>query len=129
MQNSTPPKKPLTPFFMFKEREKEKGITMAGKDAGAKWKSMSDSEKKPFIDAYKKAKAKYDKYLEEVEGIPAKRSSKNKDKPICYKESRIRATCGRSKKIINIAPYIYKGLSRVLVTFSYIIGMLHARTW
>eukprot|EP00826_Nyctotherus_ovalis_P053633 TRINITY_DN6994_c0_g2_i1.p1 TRINITY_DN6994_c0_g2~~TRINITY_DN6994_c0_g2_i1.p1 ORF type:complete len:135 (-),score=37.19 TRINITY_DN6994_c0_g2_i1:346-750(-) len=128
MQKATPPKKPLTPFFMFKEREREKGVTQGAKEAGIKWKKMTEAEKQPYIDAYKKAKMKYDKYLEEVEGLPPKGSSRNKDKPTSYKESRIRATCGRCKEIMQINHKVYKGLGRVLVSFSrHSIGMLYAR--
>lgn len=117
MHKGTPPKKPLTPFFMFREKEKEKGITMGGKEAGEKWKALSDSQKKPYLDAYKKAKEKYDKYLEEVEGIPAKSSTKKKEKPTCFKTARIRAVCGRGKNIMQMTQSVYKGIGRVLVIF------------
>ena len=129
MQKGTPPKKPLTPFFMFREKEKEKGITMGGKDAGDKWKALTEAEKKPYTDAYKKAKEKYDKYLEEVEGIPAKSSAKKAEKPTCFKTSRIRAVCGKSKDVKQMSQAVYKGLGRVIVSsdFNQLIGILHAR--
>jgi len=121
MQKGTPPRKPLTAFFMFKEKEKEKGVTMSGKEAGEKWKALSDSEKKPYLDAYKKAKEKYDKYMEEVEGIPAgKSSSKKKEKPTSFKTSRIRAVCGKSKNVKGMSQNAYKGLGRVIVSLRFL---------
>lgn len=115
MQKATPPKKPLTPFFMFREKEKEKGVTMGGKEAGERWKALSESQKKPYIDAYKKAKEKYEKYLEEVEGIPPRSSSKKAEKPTAFRTSRIRAVCGHSKEVKQMSQPTYKALGRVVV--------------
>ena len=115
MQKSSPPKKPLTAFFMFREKEKEKGVTMGGKEAGEKWKALSESQKKPYVDAYKKAKDKYDKYLEEVEGIAPRSSSKKVEKPTCFRTGRIRAVCGHRKDIKQMSQQTYSALGRVLV--------------
>ena len=115
MQKETPPKKPLTPFFMYREDLKEKGITVGSKEAGERWKKLTDAQRKPYTDKYKKAKEKYDRYLEEEMGITAKSSSKAKEKPTCFKTARMRAVCGRSKLIGEISQSIYKGIGRVLV--------------
>ena len=130
MQKGSPPKKPLTPFFMYREKEKEKGITMGAKDAGAKWKALTDSQKKPYVDAYKKAKEKYDKYLEE-EGIAPRSSSKKTEKPTSFRTTRIRAVCGSNKEIKQMTSQTYKALGRVVVSFLLLtpLGGVHARYW
>ena len=114
MKKETPPKKPLTPFFMFREKQKEKGMTLGGKEAGEKWAALSSAEKKPYQDAYKKAKEKYDKYLEDVEGI-GPRSTKKAEKPTAFNTSRIRAVCGKSKDIKQMPQAVYRALGRVVV--------------
>ena len=115
MKKSETPKKPVTAFFLFRDKEKEKGNPTGAKEVGAKWKKLSESEKKPFVDAYKKQKEKYDKYLEEVKGIVPRSSSKKKEKPTAFKSSRIRAVCGRSKDIKQMGSNIYRALGRVIV--------------
>jgi len=127
MQKETAPKKPLTAFFMFKEEEKKKGKPMGGKEAGEKWGALSESQKKPFLDAYKKAKEKYDKYLEDVEGIVPRTSSKKKEKPTSYKISRIRAVCGKNKEVKQMNHQTYKALGRVVVNSGkkVIVGSLY----
>jgi len=115
MQKEPPPKKPLTPFFMYREDLKEKDIIVGGKEAGERWRKLTEAQRKPYADKYKKAKEKYDKYLEEEMGMTAKSSSKAKEKPTCFKTARIRAICGRSKLIKEISQSIYKGIGRVLV--------------
>ena len=115
MKKDTAPKKPLTPFFLFREQEKQKGNTMGGKEAGEKWASLSESQKKPYTEQYKKAKEKYDKYLEETEGIVPGTSSKKKEKPTSYKTSRIRALCGKEKEVKEMSNTIYKALGKVTV--------------
>lgn len=67
------PKRPATAFFVFmddfrktykEENPDSKGVTMVTKDGGAKWKSMSDEEKKPYIDKAAELKAEYEKAME-----------------------------------------------------------------
>ena len=92
----------------------EDGVKMSGKEAGKKWKALSDSEQKPFIDEYNKAKKKYEKYLES-QGI-TKGSAKKAEKPTCFKGARIRAICGRDDKALKMDSEVYKGLGKVLVS-------------
>ncbi len=132
MSKDSAPKKPLTPFFMFREKQKEKGNTLGGKEAGKMWKEMSDEEKKPYTEAYRKQKDKYDRYLEEVEGIPAKSSSKKKEKPTCYRSSRIRAVIGHGGVEKQMDTKAYAALGRVVVLAHCLpvrIGKLHVRSW
>lgn len=121
MEKKGPPRRPLTPFFMFREKEKEKGNPMAGAEAGERWRSMKESEKKPYLESYKKARAKYDQYLEE-QGIPARTSSKKKEKPTKYKTTRIRTICGKSKEPKGADPKVYKGLAKVAQAFIMDLG-------
>ncbi|OMO98224.1 hypothetical protein CCACVL1_04291 [Corchorus capsularis] len=69
------PKRPQTAFFLFmddfrkafKEANPDaKGVTQVTKEGGEKWKSMSDEEKKPYIDKAAELKAEYAKSLEEA---------------------------------------------------------------
>jgi histone H3/H4 len=115
------PRRPLTPFFMFREKEKEKGTTLSGVDAGERWRNMSDEEKKPYIDAYKKAREKYDRYLEE-QGIPVKTSSKKKEKPTKYRSVRIRTVCGKTKDGKAADTKVYQGLAKVAEAFIMDLG-------
>ncbi|KAF3457874.1 hypothetical protein FNV43_RR02534 [Rhamnella rubrinervis] len=72
-KNSDKPKRPPTAFFIFmddfrKTYKEENHESMAAKsvakEAGAKWKSMTDEEKKPYTDKAAELKAEYDKALE-----------------------------------------------------------------
>eukprot|EP01022_Parablepharisma_sp_SALTPOND_P006368 TRINITY_DN1259_c0_g1_i1.p2 TRINITY_DN1259_c0_g1~~TRINITY_DN1259_c0_g1_i1.p2 ORF type:complete len:246 (+),score=50.63 TRINITY_DN1259_c0_g1_i1:3922-4659(+) len=116
-----PPRRPLTPFFMFREKEKEKGNSMAGVEAGEQWRSMSDSQKKPYVDAYKKAREKYDRYLEE-QGMPPRTSSKKKEKPTKFRTTRVRTICGKSKEPKGADQKVYKGLAKVAEAFIMDLG-------
>ncbi|KAK8486471.1 hypothetical protein V6N13_077267 [Hibiscus sabdariffa] len=69
------PKRPPTAFFLFmddfrksyKEANPDaKGVTGVAKEGGEKWKSMSDEEKKCYIDKAAELKAEYEKALEEA---------------------------------------------------------------
>nr|CAB3481780.1 unnamed protein product [Digitaria exilis] len=66
--NSKDPKRKRTPtaFFLFmKDFRKDfkaahpdiKGVTVVGKEAGERWKSMTDEEKKPYVDKAAELKA------------------------------------------------------------------------
>lgn len=67
------PKRPLTAFFLFmddfrkayKEANPDsKGVKMVAKEAGEKWKLMTDEEKKPYTDKAAELKAEFNKTLE-----------------------------------------------------------------
>ena len=115
------PKRPLTPFFMFREKEKEKGVSLAGAEAGERWRKMNEEDKKPYIDSYKKAREKYDEYLQ-MQGVPPRTSSKKKDKPTKYRTTRVRTIFGKSKEPKGAEAKIYKGLSKVVEAFVMELG-------
>jgi hypothetical protein len=112
MESGKTPKKPLTPFFLFREEEMKAGRGVGGKEAGAKWRDMSDKEKEKYIDEYKTAKEKFDAYLEE-EGYA--RKSSVKDGPIEYSAARIKAICGTNEEIKGMSTKNCKALGRLLV--------------
>ncbi|KAG9129327.1 hypothetical protein Leryth_016623, partial [Lithospermum erythrorhizon] len=71
------PKRPRTAFFVFLDDfrkefteanpDSKKGSIVA-KEAGEKWKSMTDEEKKPYSDKAAELKAEYDKAVESPQG-------------------------------------------------------------
>ncbi|OVA10725.1 High mobility group box domain [Macleaya cordata] len=67
------PKRPTTAFFLFMEDFRKsfkeanpdnKSVSVVAKEGGEKWKSMSDEEKKPFMDRFQELKAEYEKAME-----------------------------------------------------------------
>ncbi len=116
MSKEVAPKKPLTPFFMYKDELKQKGIKITPKDAGEKWANQTEAEKKPYLDKYKELREKYDKYMEDHEGVVPGASSKKKDKSTSFKPSRVRAVCGKDKENKSMTTLIYKALGRVAVS-------------
>ncbi|KAL9229978.1 hypothetical protein vseg_005382 [Gypsophila vaccaria] len=68
------PKRPLSAYFLFledfrktykEEHPDSKGIKELAKDAGAKWKAMTDEERKPYVDKAAELKAGHEKAMEE----------------------------------------------------------------
>ncbi|KAB1203528.1 HMG1/2-like protein [Morella rubra] len=66
------PKRPASAFFVFmeefrkqfnKDHPDNKSVSAVGKAAGAKWKSMSDAEKAPFVTKAEKRKVDYEKNM------------------------------------------------------------------
>ncbi|KAJ1411494.1 High mobility group box domain [Sesbania bispinosa] len=66
------PKRPASAFFVFmeefrkqfnKEHPNNKAVSAVGKAAGAKWKSMSDAEKAPYVAKAEKRKVEYEKNM------------------------------------------------------------------
>ncbi len=112
---SGPPKKPMTPFFMFKEEEAKKGNKMGGKDAGKAWKELPEDKKQPYIDRHKKAKEAYDKYMQEVEGISPKKAGGGK--VTAFNRGKIRAVMTSNKDFKPMDPKIYRGAAKVMVRF------------
>ncbi|KAI4358051.1 hypothetical protein L6164_001957 [Bauhinia variegata] len=67
------PKRPVTSFFIFLEEFRKeykeanpdaKGVKGVAKEAGEKWKSMTDEEKKAYHDKAAELKAEYEKAME-----------------------------------------------------------------
>ncbi|CAE5958081.1 unnamed protein product [Arabidopsis arenosa] len=66
------PKRPSSAFFVFmedfretykKEHPKNKSVAAVGKAGGEKWKSLSDSEKAPYVAKADKRKVEYEKNM------------------------------------------------------------------
>ncbi|WVZ21394.1 hypothetical protein V8G54_008716 [Vigna mungo] len=62
------PKRPPSAFFVFmkqfnKEHPDNKAVSAVGKAAGAKWKSLSDAEKAPYVAKSEKRKVEYEKSM------------------------------------------------------------------
>ncbi|XP_041018560.1 HMG1/2-like protein isoform X2 [Juglans microcarpa x Juglans regia] len=67
------PKRPASAFFVFmeefrkiyaKEHPNNKAVSAVGKAGGEKWKSMSESEKAPFVAKAEKRKTEYNKNMQ-----------------------------------------------------------------
>uniref|UniRef100_A0A5B7BE63 HMG box domain-containing protein n=1 Tax=Davidia involucrata TaxID=16924 RepID=A0A5B7BE63_DAVIN len=67
------PKRPPTAFFVFMDEFRKafreanpdcKSVSTVAKEAGEKWKSMTDEEKKPYVDRAAELKAEYGKAVE-----------------------------------------------------------------
>jgi len=106
------PRRPLTPFFIYREHEKKNDNPMGGAEAGERWRSMTEEEKKPYIDEYRKAREKYDEYLIS-KGIPTKSSSKKKGKIPRYYPGRMKNLCSKLKAEKSV----YKGLCKTAEKF------------
>eukprot|EP00826_Nyctotherus_ovalis_P022766 TRINITY_DN1758_c0_g2_i1.p1 TRINITY_DN1758_c0_g2~~TRINITY_DN1758_c0_g2_i1.p1 ORF type:complete len:210 (+),score=73.81 TRINITY_DN1758_c0_g2_i1:112-741(+) len=106
------PRRPLTPFFIYREQEKDNGNSMGSADAGERWRTMTEKEKAPYIEKYRKAREKYDEYLIS-KGLPAKNSSTRKGKPPRYYPSRMKTLCSK----LEAEEGVYRGLSRAAERF------------
>ncbi|KAH7571179.1 hypothetical protein ACOSP7_019821 [Xanthoceras sorbifolium] len=71
--DSNKPKRPATAFFIFMDDFRKefkaanpdsKGVKEVAKQGGEKWKSLTDEEKKPYVDKAAELKAEYMKALE-----------------------------------------------------------------
>ncbi|KAK6931779.1 High mobility group box domain [Dillenia turbinata] len=67
------PKRPPTAFFVFMDEFRKsykeanpdsKNVSAVSKEAGEKWRNMSEEEKKPYLDKAAELKAEYDKAME-----------------------------------------------------------------
>jgi hypothetical protein len=104
-------KRPMTPFFLFKAEEADRGNKMNGKDAGKIWKEMPEEKKQPYIEQHRKAKEAYEKYMVEVEGYSPKKAGK----PNYINKSRVRVVCTSLKDIRPMTLELYRGLAKVMV--------------
>lgn len=67
------PKRPPTAFFVFMDEFRKifkeanpdsKDVKRVGKEAGEKWRSLTEEEKKPYLDKVVELKAEYEKAME-----------------------------------------------------------------
>ncbi|KAH7669209.1 high mobility group protein B3 protein [Dioscorea alata] len=74
-KNPNLPKRPPTAFFLFMDDFRKeykaanpdsKGVAAVAKEGGERWKSMTDEEKKVYVDKAAELKAEYGKALEEA---------------------------------------------------------------
>ncbi|XP_039061273.1 high mobility group B protein 2-like [Hibiscus syriacus] len=71
-QDPNKPKRPASAFFVFmeefrekykKEHPKNKSVAAVGKGGGDKWKSLSEAEKRPYVEKAEKRKVEYEKNM------------------------------------------------------------------
>ena len=111
------PKRPITAFFLFKETLTKDGKGVSGKVAGAKWSAMSDSQKKPFQDKSAAERAKYEKYLTEVEGVAPAKSGGSKEKPTSYSASHVHSVCTGQFGYKPMSAPMYKAMTSLIEDF------------
>ncbi|WVY93517.1 hypothetical protein V8G54_032605 [Vigna mungo] len=89
------PKRPPTAFFVFlddfrktfKEANPDsKDVKRVGKEAGEKWRSMSDEDKKPYLDKVAELKAEYEKAMESYKAGEVEEDEAGSDKETAVKE-------------------------------------------
>ena len=115
-ESKSPPKKPLTPFFMFKEAEKQKGNSLSCQQAGVIWHKMSEEERAVFAAAYRTERDKFVTYLETDCGMPPRGSpAMKKLKQPEYRGAAIRAVCGTRKNQKEMSAEQYKAMGAVVV--------------
>ncbi|KAI4314653.1 hypothetical protein L6164_027541 [Bauhinia variegata] len=83
------PKRPPSAFFVFmsefretynKEHPENKSVSVVGKAAGNRWKSMSDAEKAPFIAKAEKKKQEYEKTMKRLAEGKSPKDEEESDK-------------------------------------------------
>ncbi|XP_020586397.1 DNA-binding protein MNB1B-like [Phalaenopsis equestris] len=98
------PKRPPTAFFVFMEQFrkefKEKNpnnklVSVVGKAGGAKWKSMSDSEKAPYVAKADKLK---DEYLKKMRSYNGDKKSAADDESSDKSKSEISEVAGSDEE-------------------------------
>ena len=118
MESETP-KRPLTPYFMFRDEQKSKGLNMGPKELGEKWKSMTEMEKQPFIDMYQEARKNFDDYLLSKGISPRKSSMRKSIPPLTYKETRIRSMLGLLDTVKSLTLKQCAALGKITVIFEF----------
>ena len=116
MESETP-KRPLTPYFMFRDKQKSKGLNMGPKELGEKWKSMTEMEKQPFMDMYQEARTKFDDYLLSKGINPLKSSIRKSIAPLTYTETRIRSMLGLRDIVKRLTLKYCAALGKLTVIF------------
>ena len=96
-----------TPYFQFCKtfRDNLKTIkvenTYSAKKLGQIWKSLSDEQKKPYIDKYIEEKKKYEKFLEEKKSKDASEDEKEEKKRKKSKNKKMIAKTTKKQNDLN----------------------------
>ncbi|BAT93625.1 high mobility group B protein 7-like isoform X1 [Vigna umbellata] len=89
------PKRPPTAFFVFLDEFRKtfkeanpdsKDVKRVGKEAGEKWRSMSEEDKKPYLDKVAELKAEYEKAMESYKAGEVEEDEAGSDKETAVKE-------------------------------------------
>ena len=107
--------RPLTPFLIFYEKQRKDGTTDI-KEVSEKWKKLSDGKKKKYLDQYRTAKEKYDKFLQDVYGAEPL-TYRPTGRTIEFSMTRVRAILGLKPAIKPMSKGLYPALVKVLVRF------------
>ncbi|KAI3981206.1 hypothetical protein MKX01_041345 [Papaver californicum] len=84
------PKRPPTAFFAFMEDFRKefkeanpdnKSVSVVAKEGGQKWKSMSDEEKKPYVEKCAELKAEFQKAMENYNAENAEEEPEQEQEP------------------------------------------------
>lgn len=90
------PKRPQTAYFLFledfrktykEEHPDSKGVKELAKDAGEKWRSMTDEEKKPYQDRAAELKEEYEKAMEAYNAESKEESGDDQAEELCDEDA------------------------------------------
>ncbi len=112
-----PPKRPLTPYFLFMEEERSAGRKLGNTEGSEKWKALSDSERKKYFDEYNKAREKFQSYLDDVGFTQTSGKKSAAAHPSNYRGSRVRAVCGMYEDVKEMSSKQCRALGAVAVYF------------
>lgn len=106
--------RPLTPFMLFCQSQRQKDSSITSKKLGDLWQKLPTAKRNKYLERYRQDKSKYEKYLKSVYG----------DEPLTYRHPgksagfsilRIRGVLGLSKEVKPVDTQVYPGIVKVLV--------------
>ncbi|KMT02550.1 hypothetical protein BVRB_9g202370 [Beta vulgaris subsp. vulgaris] len=90
------PKRPMTAYFVFmeefrkvykEEHPESKGVKEFAKEAGAKWKALTDEEKKPYQEKAAELKVEYEKAMETYNAQNEEESNDQQAEELCDEDA------------------------------------------
>lgn len=116
MLKDSPPKRPLSPFFLYKEKLKASGEGLSSQEITEKFKSLSRQERQIYVEDFKSQKEIYDKYLFEQKGIKPRSICEVKEPE--YKAHKVRDICSNRDECRPLEFGVPVALAAVTVNFS-----------
>eukprot|EP00826_Nyctotherus_ovalis_P054181 TRINITY_DN7084_c0_g1_i2.p1 TRINITY_DN7084_c0_g1~~TRINITY_DN7084_c0_g1_i2.p1 ORF type:complete len:150 (-),score=18.17 TRINITY_DN7084_c0_g1_i2:349-798(-) len=120
--------RPLTPFMLFCQSQRQKDGSITSKKLGDLWQKLPTAKKNKYLERYRQDKSRYEKYLKTIYG----------DEPLTYKYPgkstgfsilRVRGILGLSKEIKPLDSQVYPGIIKILVLRRLIHRRRFLRTW